>query len=97
MDGIVIHDRIKNPKQRIKAQAFILNNSKNQNFNQGVPQLIDGPPELNPETLPSEMLTDAVGTINSTVSSVPVPLIGLSDMEEVSTSDGSTETENTNV
>jgi peptide deformylase len=52
MDGTVVHERIRDFKARIKAQAFILNNSKNQNFNQGVPQLVEGPLELDPSNLP---------------------------------------------
>jgi peptide deformylase len=51
MQGIVLVDRIKDFKTRIKTQALILDMSRKQNLAEGVPSLIDGPAELNPEEL----------------------------------------------
>lgn len=51
MDGIVIHDRIKDPKKRNKVKAEILRQSIAQNMKKGVPELVIGPPEVDPSSL----------------------------------------------
>lgn len=52
MDGIVIHDRIKDFGKRMKAHAQILKHSLTQNQTQGIPTLREGPAELDPSNLP---------------------------------------------
>lgn len=52
MDGVVLHDRITKPKERIKVQAQILKHSMVQNLSTGIPVLKEGPLELDPNNLP---------------------------------------------
>ena len=48
LDGICLHERIKNPKMRIKIKAQILQESRKQNLIVGTPELKEGPLELEP-------------------------------------------------
>ena len=52
MDGIVTHERIQDTKTRLKVQAQILRHSMEQNRTLGIPQLKEGPCELDPNYLP---------------------------------------------
>jgi peptide deformylase len=51
MDGICLHERITVQKKRIKALAKIMQESIAQNKRSGIPQLIQGPDELDPSTI----------------------------------------------
>ncbi len=51
MDGICLHDRISDPKKRLKVYAQILKESLAQNRARGVPQLVVGPEEMDPLTV----------------------------------------------
>ena len=51
MDGIVLHDRIVDPQKRIKVHAQILRESLAQNRSRGIPQLSEGPSEVDPLTV----------------------------------------------
>lgn len=53
MRGVCLHERIADPAKRIKALALITKESINQNKQRGIPQLITGPEELDPDKLPS--------------------------------------------
>lgn len=54
MLGGTIHERIKSDKTRIKVLAAIQKSSIAQNKNKGIPELEEGPAELDPSTLPVE-------------------------------------------
>jgi peptide deformylase len=56
MDGIVTHERMTDPAKRIKVSAHIMKESIAQNRAKGVPQLVEGPGELDPNTLPPVVL-----------------------------------------
>jgi len=78
MDGIVLHNRIVNPKKRLKVYAQILRESLNQNKARGIPMLTEGPSELDPL---------AVSIVASPEVSVPIEQgreISGSDVPEVS-------------
>lgn len=51
MDGVCLHERMTNQKQRIKALARIMKESIAQNKHRGIPQLVQGPIELDTSTL----------------------------------------------
>lgn len=53
MNGITIIDRVTDTKQRIKALAKVMNASIKQNKERGIPELVEGPAELDPNNLPS--------------------------------------------
>jgi peptide deformylase len=69
MDGIVLHDRIADPQKRIKIYAQILRESLAQNRSRGIPQLLEGPSEMDPLTV-------------SIVAVSPEPVLG--DQEQAS-------------
>lgn len=51
MEGIVTHERITDVGKRIKAEAQILKHSLIQNKTSGIPELVEGPLEVDPSTL----------------------------------------------
>lgn len=54
MRGICLHERITDPAKRLKVSAFIMKQSIAQNKAKGVPNLVTGPAEIDPKTLPVE-------------------------------------------
>jgi len=77
MDGIVTHERIKDPGKRIKVQAQILKASLEQNRKTGIPRLIDGPLELDPANLPVQSLPAEPAVVETVGGSSP----GVSNLE----------------
>lgn len=67
MNGIVTHERIKDPKKRLKTYAQILKHSLEQNRTVGTPKLVEGPLELDPSNLPVQ----EVPSESSSVETVP--------------------------
>jgi peptide deformylase len=63
MDGVVTHERIQDIKARIKCQAEILKQSLVQNRTKGIPELKEGPLELDPANLPVLVLPEAGGLV----------------------------------
>lgn len=52
MDGIVTHERVQDVGKRLKVHAQILKHSMEQNRTLGIPELKEGPLELDPANLP---------------------------------------------
>jgi hypothetical protein len=53
MQGVVTHESMTDIKKRVKIASLIMQKSIAQNKTSGVPQLVNGPEELDPSTLPS--------------------------------------------
>lgn len=62
MDGHVIHERMKNDKPRIRVLAEIMKQSIAQNRARGVPEIEEGPAELDPNNLPVQKEENAAPT-----------------------------------
>jgi peptide deformylase len=71
MDGVVTHERIKDPGKRIKVQAQILKASLEQNKKTGIPRLVDGPLELDPANLPVQPLPAESAVVDTLGGSPP--------------------------
>jgi peptide deformylase len=73
MDGVVIHDRIKDFGKRMKVYAQILKHSLEQNKTKGIPVLGEGPAELDPSNLPVVTSAPDSAILEETNGTVPQP------------------------
>jgi peptide deformylase len=71
MSGVCLHERMTDPAKRIKVLAKIMKESIAQNKSKGVPFLVDGPPELDPDTLPSIQVSTDSEIIQVPVQGIP--------------------------
>jgi|SRR5665213_1951651 len=71
MDGVCIHDRMTDPAKRIKVSTQIMKESIAQNKSRGVPQLIVGPAELDPNNLQTMSLSISDAGVQDNGQAVP--------------------------
>jgi peptide deformylase len=71
MQGICLHERMTDPAKRIKASTKIMKESIAQNKTRGIPQLIIGPAELDPNNLPTLQIPTNDGSVQVSTQEVP--------------------------